>query len=71
MSPWLLADINFQHPSLWTEQVRSRQNNRTRASCEFHWPLFLLTGVDAGLEHDLLAHVVYRCPSLLRTDRGL
>uniref|UniRef100_A0A3P9IJ41 SPARC related modular calcium binding 2 n=1 Tax=Oryzias latipes TaxID=8090 RepID=A0A3P9IJ41_ORYLA len=32
-SPLLfLSDITLQYPTLWTEQVRSRQNNRTRTS---------------------------------------
>ena len=40
LSLWFLSDIISQYPTLWTEQVRSRQNNRTRAPCEFQRPLF-------------------------------
>lgn len=42
-------DIISQYPTLWTEQVRSRQNNRTRAPCElkkkiFFFPLMMAIG---------------------------
>lgn len=38
---WLfLSDMISQYPTLWTEQVRSRQNNRTKASCEFEAQFF-------------------------------
>lgn len=41
LSWWFLSDMITRYPTLWTEQVRSRQNNRTRSPCEFQRPLFL------------------------------
>lgn len=58
--PWcFLSDSNSQYPTLWTEQVRSRQNNRTRAQSEFQRPLFYLMMASGCCRPQLKARCVF------------